>query len=161
MYFIFILALHVPEDSRLAIGLEKAEQERQKQKEEMRKLTIEMANRQHLEEVQQEALGKYQSDRKWTVILDKSLVRPDCLSINDRPFKGSPYTIHFIFEINVGKRRIRQRTTLNLNFQSILSRSRTSSFNFWVFVCRIRLFPTLISRRKWHGYELPLTLNRQ
>ena len=53
----FILALHVPEDSRLAIGLEKAEQERQKQKEEMRKLTIEMANRQHLEEVQQEALG--------------------------------------------------------------------------------------------------------
>ena len=50
-------ALHVPEDSRLAIGLEKAEQERQKQKEEMRKLTIEMANRQHLEEVQQEALG--------------------------------------------------------------------------------------------------------
>ena len=61
---IFILALHVPEDSRLAIGLEKAEQERQKQKEEMRKLTIEMANRQHLEEVQQEALGKYQSGRK-------------------------------------------------------------------------------------------------
>ena len=62
--YIFILALHVPEDSRLAIGLEKAEQERQKQKEEMRKLTIEMANRQHLEEVQQEALGKYQSGRK-------------------------------------------------------------------------------------------------
>ena len=30
----------------------------------MRKLTIEMANRQHLEEVQQEALGKYQSGRK-------------------------------------------------------------------------------------------------
>ena len=54
-------ALHVPEDSRLAIGLEKAEQERQKQKEEMRKLTIEMANRQHLEEVQQEALGKHYS----------------------------------------------------------------------------------------------------
>ena len=52
-------ALNVPEDSRLAIGLEKAEQERQKQKEEMRKLTIEMANRQHLEEVQQEALGKF------------------------------------------------------------------------------------------------------
>ena len=30
-------------------------------------------------------------------------------------FKGSPDPSHFIFEINVGKSRIRQRTTLNLN----------------------------------------------
>ena len=29
--------------------------------------------------------------------------------------KGSPDQSHFIFEINVGKRRIRHRTTLNLN----------------------------------------------
>ena len=39
------------------------------------------------------------------------------------------------------KSRIRPGTTLNLNFQSILSRSRNSSFNFRVVVCRIRLFP--------------------
>ena len=50
--------MHVPEDSRLAIGLEKAEQERMKEKEAMRKLTIEMANRLHVEELQQEMLGK-------------------------------------------------------------------------------------------------------
>jgi len=30
-------------------------------------------------------------------------------------FKGSSDSSHFIFEINVGKRRIRHRTTLNLN----------------------------------------------
>ena len=30
-------------------------------------------------------------------------------------FKGSPDQSHFIFEINVGKRRIRPRTTLKLN----------------------------------------------
>ena len=41
-------------------------------------------------------------------------------------FKGSPDPSHFIFEIKVGKSRIRHRTTLNLNntidvFQSILS----------------------------------------
>ena len=31
-------------------------------------------------------------------------------------FKGSPDQSHFIFEINVGKGRIRHRTTLKLNF---------------------------------------------
>ena len=31
-------------------------------------------------------------------------------------FKGSPVHSHFIFEINVGKSRIRHRTTLKLNF---------------------------------------------
>jgi len=31
-------------------------------------------------------------------------------------FKGSPDPNHFIYEISVGKRRIRHRTTLNLNF---------------------------------------------
>ena len=30
-------------------------------------------------------------------------------------FKGSYFSSHFIFEINVGKKRIRQRTTLKLN----------------------------------------------
>ena len=32
------------------------------------------------------------------------------------PFKGSPAPNHFIFQINVGKSRIRHRTTLKLNF---------------------------------------------
>jgi len=32
-------------------------------------------------------------------------------------FKGSSDPSHFIFEINVGKRRIRHRTTLEFNFQ--------------------------------------------
>ena len=31
-------------------------------------------------------------------------------------FKGSPDQSHFIFEINVGTRQIRHRTTLQLNF---------------------------------------------
>ena len=35
--------------------------------------------------------------------------------------KGSSGTSHFIFQVNVGKRRIRHRMTLNLNLQSILS----------------------------------------
>ena len=39
----------------------------------------------------------------------------------DKGFKGSPNPSHFIFEINIGKRRIRHRTTLKLNFRSILS----------------------------------------
>ena len=33
-----------------------------------------------------------------------------------RSIKGSSDPSHFIFEINVGKRRIRHRTTLKLNF---------------------------------------------
>ena len=35
-------------------------------------------------------------------------------------FKGSPDQSHFIFEINVGNRRIRHITTLNLLLQRIL-----------------------------------------
>ena len=45
----------------------------------------------------------------------------------------------------------------SLNLQSILSRSINSSFYFEVVVCRIRLFPTLISKIKWPGSGLPLT----
>ena len=41
-------------------------------------------------------------------------------------------------------------------FQSIWSRSRNSSFNFRVVLCRIRLFPTLISIIQWLWSELPL-----
>ena len=72
--------------------------------------------------------------------------------------KGSPYPSHFTFEINVGKGRIRHTTILNLKLQSILSQSRNSEFNFKVVVCRIRLFPTLISKINWLGSELPLRI---
>ena len=44
--------------------------------------------------------------------------------------------------------------------QSILSRSRNSSFYFRVVVCRIRLFPTLISKINWLWSELPLIFVR-
>ena len=71
-------------------------------------------------------------------------------------FKGSSNPSHFIFEINVEKGRIRHRTTLDLNLQSILILSRYSSFKFIVVVCRIRLFPTLISKIKWLRPGLPL-----
>ena len=73
--------------------------------------------------------------------------------------KGSSDPSQFIFEINVGKSRIRHRTTLNLNIQSILTRSRNSSFRFRVVLWRIRLFPTLILKIKWFGSELPLNTN--
>ena len=66
-----------------------------------------------------------------------------------KAFKGSPYPSHFIFEINVGKKRIRHRTTLHLNLHSIMSRFRNSSFNFREVLCRIRLFPTIISKMDW------------
>ena len=74
--------------------------------------------------------------------------------------KGSSDPIHSLFEINVGKSRIRHITTLNLNFQLILSQSRNFSFNFRVVVCRIRPFPTLISKIKWLWSELPLSIIR-
>ena len=73
-----------------------------------------------------------------------------------RALKGSSDPNHFISEINVGKGQIRHRTTLNFNLQSISGRSRNSSFKFRVVVCRIRPFPTLISKTKWLGSELPL-----
>ena len=43
-----------------------------------------------------------------------------------------------------------------MNLQSILSRSRNSSLNFRVVLCRFRLFPTLVSTIKWLGSGLPL-----
>ena len=58
---------------------------------------------------------------------------------------------HLIFEIFVGNMRIRHRTTLNLNLQSISSESKNSFFNFRVVVCRIRMSPTLKSKIKFRG----------
>ena len=54
---------------------------------------------------------------------------------NDHVRKNPRILSHFIFLINVGKKRIRHTMTL---------------------LCRIRLFPTVISKIKWLGSELPL-----
>ena len=83
----------------------------------------------------------------------------ESLDANIHFIKDSPDQSHFIFEINVGKKRIRHRTTLNFEWshvQSVLIRSWNSSFNFRLIVSRIRLFPTLVSKIKWSGSELPL-----
>ena len=59
--------------------------------------------------------------------------------------KGSPDQTHFIFEIIVGKRQIRHKNRWNM-----------TSFKFRVVLCRIRLFPTLISeKKKWLESGLP------
>ena len=59
--------------------------------------------------------------------------------------------------MNVGKSRIRHRTTLEWHyFLLILSRSRNSSLNWRVGLCWARLFPTLYSKIKWLVSELPL-----
>ena len=71
-------------------------------------------------------------------------------------FKGSPALNHFIFEINVGKGRIRHTTTLNLNDEFLDRLKIDSRFKFRVVICRIRLSPTLISKIKWLVSELPL-----
>jgi len=74
----------------------------------------------------------------------------------NKNFKGCSDSNHFIFEINIGKRWIWHRTTLNLN-DAIFNRFRVNfKFNFRVVLSRIRLFPTLISMIKWLGSELPL-----
>ena len=75
-------------------------------------------------------------------------------------FMGSPDQKHFIFEINVGNGRIRHKKILNLNLQSILSRSKISSFDFRLVLCRIRLFTTLISKIKWLRSGVPLNQNQ-
>ena len=70
--------------------------------------------------------------------------------------KDSSDPSHFIFEINVGNRRIRHRTILKLNFSSDSNWQKIKSFKFRVVQCRIRLFPALISKIKWLSSELPL-----
>ena len=85
------------------------------------------------------------------------LFEPEIFGNWSNLFKGSPDPNHFIFDINVGKVRLRLRTTLNLN---------DNIFNqFWIHLeihhsisASIRIFPTLISKIKWLWYELPLTL---
>ena len=65
---------------------------------------------------------------------------------------------HFIFEINVGKSRIRHTTTLKLNDEFLDRLNIDWRFKFRVVICRIRLFPTLISKIKWLLSELPLRI---
>ena len=86
-----------------------------------------------------------------------SAVFDSCSNLYVSVFKASPAPSQYIFEINVGKRRIRHRTTLNLNLQTILSRSKNSPFNFIFIICRIRLFPTLNS--KYNGLRLNYPLH--
>jgi len=50
------------------------------------------------------------------------------------------------------------RHRLKLNSRSTSNRLKMTSFKFRVVICRIRLFPTLISKIKWLGYELPLKM---
>ena len=71
--------------------------------------------------------------------------------------KGSPDQSHFIFEINVGKRRIRHNTsTLKLN-ESFPDQLKIDwRFKFRIVLCRIRLFPSMI--QKWHRLGLNYTL---
>ena len=63
-------------------------------------------------------------------------------------FKGGSDQKHSIFELNVGKSRIRHKTTMNYE---LLDRLKIR-----VALCRIRLFPTFNSKIKWFGSELPL-----
>ena len=71
-----------------------------------------------------------------------------------RKVKGSSEASYFIIENNVGKRRIRHRTTLKLNLLSTRNRLKISSFKLRVVLCRTRLFPTLISKLKWFESEI-------
>ena len=63
-----------------------------------------------------------------------------------------------ITEINVGKSRFRHRTTLNLNDEFLDRLKLGLKFKFRIVMCRIRLFPTLISEMKWLWSEVQ-TLN--
>ena len=94
----------------------------------------------------------------WVISMIHSKLEEHTCNLRDF-FKGSPDRSHFIFEINVGKSRIRQRTTLNL-YDAIFNQFWADlEFNFGVVLCRIRFFPTLISKIKWLGSELPLIRN--
>ena len=72
--------------------------------------------------------------------------------------KGSSYPIDVIFEFDVGKSRIRYTTPLKLNDEFLDRLKIDWKFKFRVVLCRIRLFPTLVSKIKWLGSELPLIL---
>ena len=55
------------------------------------------------------------SDRTTRVVRSRHTLYVNCNIKHVSFIKGSSERSHFIFEINVGKSRIRHRTTLNLN----------------------------------------------
>ena len=77
-------------------------------------------------------------------ILESTLIITNTIFI-----KGSSDESHFIFEINAGKSRIRHWTTLNLNDLIFCQFESLEKFNFRIVLCRIRPFPTLISKMKF------------
>ena len=102
----------------------------------------------------------HQTYEKCKTIRSKRQNFPSSKFFNEefRNFKGSSDPNHFIFEINVGNSRIRHKTTLNLN-DAFLDRLKIDCrFKFRVVLCRIRLFPTLISKIKWLRSGLPLNI---
>ena len=99
----------------------------------------------------------------FTICFHSLWLEPVKISLFCLKLKGSSDQIHFFLEINVGKSRIRHTTTLNLNLLSRIwvnfpVRSRNSSFNFRVVLCRIRSLPILILNTKCLRSELLLTL---
>ena len=86
--------------------------------------------------------SKYQIQRSHHATSDIFLV------LSDVAVKGSSDQIHFIFEYNIGKSRIRHTTTPKLNFKRDLNRLTMVSFKFRLVIFRIRLFPTMISNMK-------------
>ena len=64
-------------------------------------------------------------------------------------FKSSLCPSHFIFDINVGKRRIRHTTTLKLDDEFLNRLKIDLRFKLRVVICRIYFFPTLISKMAW------------
>ena len=73
--------------------------------------------------------------------------------------KGSPDPSHCTVQINIEKGRSSIERLWNGISRSTKKRLNMASFKFRVVLRRIRLFPTLISKIKWLGSELPLKLN--
>ena len=77
-------------------------------------------------------------------------------------FKGSCDPIHFIFEINEGPDPTCNDCEIQWrNFRSTQNWLEMNSSEFWLVLCRIRLFPTLISKIRWLESGLPLKLLHQ
>ena len=99
---------------------------------------------------------RYSWTRKYLLHRSRNSLTLNLLSISDPGLKGSPYPSHFIFDTNVGNNRIRHRTTLKLNDEFLDRLQIDWKFQFRIVICRIRLFPTLISIIKWLESEQPL-----
>ena len=85
----------------------------------------------------------------------------DASSRTSSDIKDSSDPSHFIIEINIGKSRIRPRTTLNLNHNSIWSRSRSSTSYFRVVGCRIATLSDIDFKNKMAWVRTTLKLGRE